>query len=484
MPNLTDNEIYKSHWPDIISDYSDNIFEYRGKGFLHLENKRELECEFKIIQTRDGTILSLCNLIIDDFAPFLANELQILLLSGKTIEGYEIITEGPITRRDSHLSGSGECQIVFLISSVNIRIAEDDCLETISFGITNFEFESNCWIEEISTSGIIIPRRVKAIQLNFENDEILIRQVLDYEKVIKKLNAFETIDVTCEVSISISKNDDIKKKQIIVNDLCHLISVGRGTKINWIYYKVHNGKKLLSVSHHNNITKGFNSSNGVIIDRPDNCNIKNFLDCTYNTYIERKNQYQLDKETISAYLDAKAKGDYMEMRGAKLSIAMENLKAVYLDAHSSIGSKDDCGVIAEYIIEEESFSTYKKSIEKFLKSILEDEAIDKRKRGKIYKNISCMNRSSFEDILRELWKDIGLTLDDNSIHLFINSRNSLVHQCKFYCKVLKPAKKCTPLNNPVDEYFFLVSILDKTMLKILGYNGIYYNLQKREYDSI
>ena len=247
---------------------------------------------------------------------------------------------------------------------------------------------------------------------------------------------------------------------------------------------MHNGNKLLSISHHNNVTKGFNSKNGVITDRHDGCDIKNFLGCTHNTYIERKEQYQLDKGTIDAYLDAKAEGDYMEMRGAKLSIAMENLKAVYLDAHSSIGSGDDCGVIAEYIIEEESFSVYRKSIEKFLKSLLEDEGIDKRKRGKIYKNISCINRYSFEDILRNLWNDIGLNLDDNSVCLFINSRNSLVHQCKFYCKVLKPAKRCPPLNAPVDEYFFLVSILDKTILKILGYNGIYYNLQKNDYDSI
>ncbi len=56
---------YKSHWPDIISDYSDNIAEYRGRGRIYLENKQELNCEFKIIQTREGAILSgrVCELL-------------------------------------------------------------------------------------------------------------------------------------------------------------------------------------------------------------------------------------------------------------------------------------------------------------------------------------------------------------------------------------------------------------------------------------
>lgn len=450
---------------------------------LHIGDIRIFECEFKIIQTRDGTILSLCNMIIDDLGLIFSNNLEISLLSGKTIEGYEIITDGPITRRDSHLSGSGECQMVLLISSVNIKIVDDVGLETISFGMTNFEFESNSWSEEIPSPGIIQPRRVKAIQIDLENEQILIRQVLNYETIIKKLIAFEAIDVTCEISLPILKNENIPAKTTMINNLCYLLSVARGTRINWIYYKVHNGKNLISISHHNNITKKFNSHNGVIDDRREYCNIKNFIDHTYNVFLERKRPYQLER-TINAYLDAKAQGDDMEMRGAKLSIAMENLKSVYLDAYSSIGPDANSGLITEYIIKEDVFNNYRKPLKILLKTLLDKEGVVKNQKGRIYKNLSCINRSSFEDILRCLWKDIGLSLDDNTICLFINSRNSLVHQCKFYCKILKPSRKCIPLSNPAEEYFFLVNVLDKTILKILGYNGTYYNLQKRDYDSI
>ena len=152
------------------------------------------------------------------------------------------------------------------------------------------------------------------------------------------------------------------------------------------------GKKLISISHHNNITKKFNSHNGVIDDRRENCSIKNFIDRTYNVYLERKRLYQLDV-TINAYLDAKAQGDYMEMRGAKLSIAMENLKSVYLDAYYSIGPDVNSGLITEYIINEDVFNNYRKPLERLLKTFLEKEGVVKNQKGRIYKNLSCINRS-------------------------------------------------------------------------------------------
>ena len=260
---------------------------------------------------------------------------------------------------------------MFLARSIKVKIAEDVDLKTISFGITNFEFESNYWIEEIPSPEIIIPRQVKAIELNLQSEEVIIRQVLDYEKIIKKLNTFETIDVTCEASIAISEIDEIEKKQSIIDNLCYLMSVARGIKINWIYYKIYNNEKLLIIAHQNRITKEFSSSHAAIIDRHDKCNVKNFLENTYGTYILREKQYQLDEGTIDAYLDAKATGDYLEMRGAKLSVAMEKLKSAYLDAQTSVRVENDKKSITEYIIDEDSFKMHKKRIEEFLKSYLE-----------------------------------------------------------------------------------------------------------------
>jgi hypothetical protein len=162
---------------------------------------------------------------------------------------------------------------------------------------------------------------------------------------------------------------------------------------------------------------------------------------------------------------------------------MERLKSVYLDAQTSIEIVSNYNSVSEYIIDYNSFKQYRKEIEELLKSSLDEKQIEPSKRGKIYKNITCINRTSFEDILRSLWKNISLNLDDTSISLFVNSRNSLVHRGKFSCQIIKE-KDCTFSNEPIKEYLFLVNILDKTILQILGYNGSYYNYYKRLNDII
>ncbi len=484
ITNSRHGEGWISHWPDIISDYSDNLAEYRGKGKIKIRTntEKELECEFKVIQRRNGKIISLCNFIDQDFSP-IADNYKIMALSGETVEGYVISTEGPITITKSHLSGSGERQIIFLARSLVVRIMKDTYPATIWFGLTNFEFDSNSYIDEIPSEGIIISRQVRALDLKLEKEEIIIRQCIDYEQIIKKLEAFGTTDVTCEASMIISNNEEIEKKLVVINDVCHLISVARGTKINWIYYKLYNGNKPILIAHENRITKGFNSSQRLITNDYGNCNIKSFLEDTYSTYLVRKEQYQLDKGTIDAYLDAKAKGDFLEMRGAKLAIAMERLKSVYLDAQSSIEIVSNDNFMSEYIIDYDTFKQYRRKIEGFLKLFLEEKQIEPSKRGKIYKNISCINRTSFEDILRSLWKDVSLNLDDLSISLFVNSRNSLVHRGKFNCQIIED-KKCNFPNEPFKEYLFLVNILDKTILKILGYKGSYYNYYNLKDDVV
>ncbi len=482
--NSIHDQVWKSHWPDIISDYGDNVAEYRGKGKIKTQDEKELDCEFKIIQMRDGTIISLCNFVIEQpgFFP-IADNFNIITLSGETVEGYTISTEGPITVTKSHLSSSHECQIIFLVRSLNVRFIKDKDPETIWFGLTNFEFESNFYMDEIPSKGIIIPRMVKVIDLRLQGEEVIIRQILDYEQIIKKLDAFGKIDVTCEASMEISNIGEIEKKLVLINDICYLISVARGTRVNWIYYKLFSDNTPILMVHQNRITKGFNSSYNLITNDYSENNIKNFLERTYDTYLARKAQYQLDRGTIDAYLDAKAEGDFLEMRGAKLAIAMERLKSVYLDAQTSIEIVSNDNSVSEYIIDYNSFKQYRKEIEELLKSSLDEKQIEPSKRGKIYKNISCINRTSFEDILRSLWKNISLNLDDTSISLFVNSRNSLVHRGKFSCQIIKE-KDGTFSNEPIKEYLFLVNILDKTILKILGYNGSYYNYYKRLNDII
>ena len=164
------------------------------------------------------------------------------------------------------------------------------------------------------------------------------------------------------------------------------------------------------------------------------------------------------------------------MNGAKLAVVMEKLKATLIDSNELTDLNSENVHVGEYIINPDDFNQCRKNIQKNIKLCLEDIGIlDGNIRKKIYKNIIGLNRTSFEDLLRGLWDEIDLCLEDRDICLFINSRNSLIHKGKFYCESKELNEQCKPLANRVEEYFFILNILDRTILKLVGYNGPYIN---------
>lgn len=58
--------------------------------------------------------------------------------------------------------------------------------------------------------------------------------------------------------VNIPANGDISHLEKIIDDLCYILSVARGTKIQWVYYKLYNETgKCISVTHFSRITKPY-----------------------------------------------------------------------------------------------------------------------------------------------------------------------------------------------------------------------------------
>src|SRR5690606_1603810 len=71
---------------------------------------------------------------------------------------------------------------------------------------------------------------------------------------------------------------------------------------------------------------------------------KAFVECTMPIFRKRKEELRLDRGTIDSYLDAKAEGDYLETRGAKLALALETLRFAfesYKSGRNQILSKNE-----------------------------------------------------------------------------------------------------------------------------------------------
>jgi hypothetical protein len=93
----------------------------------------------------------------------------------------------------------------------------------------------------------------------------------------------------------------------------------------------------------------------------------------------------------------------------------------------------------------------------------------------VFRKVTKIKGGGFGSIIENLCKFINLQIDPQEINLFVECRNSLIHEGKFYCETATPKKRdrCKPLNTKDEEYLFLVNFLDKLFLKLLGYSGPY-----------
>jgi hypothetical protein len=168
-------------------------------------------------------------------------------------------------------------------------------------------------------------------------------------------------------------------------------------------------------------------------------------------------------------LDAKAEQDFLETRGAKLAVAMEMLKAVFLELPDSPAK--------EFVLDEEVFKKLAQPISEAVNKILEQERVEKDNRKAICgnKKIEGLNRRAFRYFIDKLCKQIGLKVEKTEIKLFVECRDKLVHKGRFYYEAAtkQEREKCPPLPSKTHEYFFLVNFLDRIFLKLLGYSGVY-----------
>lgn len=118
-----------------------------------------------------------------------------------------------------------------------------------------------------------------------------------------------------------------------------------------------------------------------------------------------------------------------------------------------------------------------------LSPILKEQGIEREARASICGNLLELNHTSFGRLIEQLCAYIDLIVEPDDIKLFVECRNKLVHEGRFYCTAATPQeiKRCQPLASPLLEYMFLVNFLDRIFLKLLGYDGPYIEWRSGRY---
>jgi hypothetical protein len=454
-----------------LDDYGESIAVYVGQGVLTLKDGRKLNCEFEAGQLSDGEVLLLCSIMPPD--PSLCfTTIAAISFDGLTAEGHRIACANRITEINylPEPPGDGRTAVftAFRLDEMTVQVTDRHTqAKSARFGVTNFQFTGIAAQQSDDLSCLVLP-----LTLRHESNqtELSIRPLKHYAKIKRRIKTLRSTAVTCEVISDILQDCGRVRLKEVVDDLCYLLSVARGTRNQWIYCDLYDESGgLVMRTHSSRVTKPY-CSLAVIDPRCDGrYETKAFLEQSYSAYVSKRDSYRLNRGTIDAYLDAKAENDYLETRGVKLAVALEMLNAVFVELPDSSAE--------EFVLDQEDFKKHVQPISAAIDKILEREGVEKNERKAICSEmkIEGLNRRAFRYFIGKLCRQIGLKVEEKEIGLFVECRDKLVHRGRFYCEVAtnEERKKYPPLPSKTDEYFFLVNFLDRIFLKLLGYSGIY-----------
>lgn len=186
----------------------------------------------------------------------------------------------------------------------------------------------------------------------------------------------------------------------------------------------------------------------------------------------------LDGGSLDTYLEAKSGEQYLESRALKATVAMEMLAA----RHCSSRVAPQFNQIINPAVFDGLIGELSSSICDIVLRTTKNKKNARRVAGR--GRILGLNQRSLGERIQRMWKDIRLLAPPHDAELFAVSRNCLAHTGRFACS---PENRATvdgqdiPWSTSIEEYGFLMSLLDRTILRILDYDGPYINWHRLDH---
>jgi hypothetical protein len=376
-------------------------------------------------------------------------------LEGKTLDGLTLETDGrlrPTNFPGESSSGVGSGAVAaYTPSGLRVRIRMGTPVQ-VRYGLTN-----------------VHPPGRPRLPLQLSTGDVAVQAELvrlpDYNRLFDNVRILRSTAVTCELVIASHAGSATDLEQA-VDDVSFLLSIAQGCRVQWVYREERDQRGLLSREHYTRKTQPYSPLS--VIDLLTPRGPREFVEATYPTYVRRRDSWGLATGLIDAYLEAKSEADYLETRGAKLAVALEALKHRYLRSGEAS--------VSELLLDADRFRDVLPEIQAAVRQTLIRNNVHADTAKSITGKLQGLNRESFPHILKCLAEDLQLQVTSEERQRIIDSRNTLVHQGQFYCQAVAKGevdKSWQPLDSPAAEYFFMVSMLDRIFLKLLGYAGEY-----------
>lgn len=470
MRRIKDDTVNPDLEGDALSQhqrYSQFVTSYKATGSVYLRNRRHFECDFECEQTEEGDII--VRFFDPALIPFI-NELEsFAYVSGTTLAGQhikaEIMAPGPaeISTDSKGLSGF----FTFYASDLTVGNVLTMPLRALKFHLVNFEF--------------VIP-----LEWHFGGYDIAMSKVDRYQDAENEMNATRRPKITTELTIT-SPNGRIANEyevERIAHDLCALLSLAQGCKIQWLYWDAYASDDLRVKSYHWNGKISPYSSLRIILKKPPT-DINDFIQQTFEPYREANSGgvWKFD-DAIDHYADTVSKTGLLELRATNLAVLVDYLTQHYADSENMT-----------HFIEPTSFDANSSKVQKLIACSLEshfsvedlvkNKYVSTKKKGAMRRIVNDManmidelNRPSFPSLLKRLLKHLDLEVDETEVKMFVTIRNKLIHDSNFLKRQDFPEGSL--YESPWRQFCRILSLTSRIMLAILQYRGYFYDWKRFE----
>lgn len=434
----------------MFSDYGKIVRKYNGKGKMTFDS--QYDTKFEIVQISNGNVYVLCKIDYPISTDIIGQQISLV---GNTNSGKNVAFSGTCARYKCMVN---KVNIVAYGSYVEIGYLPDDKREiSIVFGLTNLKMQGSDSFEYKEAGQICYDRQYC---FKLDDYDVYIRKVPNYSDVVNNLKRSKGIDVSCTAVIQIDSVESVEAVKKIMNNLCYLLTLAKGCKINWIFYDIFFENTCIFSRHEERITKSFCTLQLIATEPCED--LEFFIHKTYNEFISVRKVFEMDK-AIDQYTDAKIESDYLEFRALKLAVTMEHIKCCFLRNENR-----------EYIIDNDKFKSNKSRILPEIKSVLRSEFSDEEpaKIDIMTSHAQGINNYPFGRALSDLFKKFGMHVNSEEKSKYLELRNNLVHRVSFTA-----GSETYWL-----QYCFLMTFIGKILLSIIGYDGYFCDWTKHSID--
>ncbi|MAS37122.1 MAG: hypothetical protein CL610_24190 [Anaerolineaceae bacterium] len=280
---------------------------YSGSGQLSFNGSESVDCPLKICQASTGTIFVDLNLTTLE----LPKEITEIEFVGKTVDDETFTAIGSVIQIIDKISMPGETavdrELLFRSSGefhLGIGNKNWQGRATAHFYVTNLEFVG-INAEEIAP-GL---HQHNHIVISVNDTSIIIRQVNNYDERISEIKETHGTAVTAEIVLETTHEAFVKSLEL-VSTLCHLLSVARGKRINWIYYEVFIDDQKVYTEHQPRIVGRYEGTE--VIDNMPPQNTVQFLEECYSHYVRLDHAFKF--QNVANFYTAVRSGGFTENR--------------------------------------------------------------------------------------------------------------------------------------------------------------------------